>query len=658
MKTPIQPSVLLLPVLLALVACPAQPIPNPTGDDPGPSRYDTAERVAAMDRVELEYERLLAANPTTAITDLASFVRAQPEFASAGTGDGTVLARFNDGRGFLFLDNFKSNAKGPSSQAARGVQTTLAPVTPTATSLTPAAAASVLPANNRALLMRQDIEDTAANDSGMNKIQKSLEKRGFVVDRRNTITVENLKTANEPSVLYIHAHGAEWYWDNEKEMTEYSIMTDTLISKDNDKQYQDDLKMGRLVYTRVRARRQDPNETTQGRYAVTGRFFAKYVKLAPRALVYMNACNSAETQAALFRLSLGSGVYIGYDGGTTDFGYEPAAYFFDRLLGGNVAEPPKPHGRVFTLDEVWKAMPKRRHGQQPNVDYLTDPVNGSKLTRFGNGLKLLVPNIKSLRFPGQDHMVIVTDVPADEPDLQVKIGGKTVSHQPDPDGIRVQLDTSMQGDVTLEVRGLTSNARPITSWRVPVTFKAWMAPGSGESANLTVNFDLHLRADAYEVRDEVDGVLREEGNAYYAAMDSQARYAFGGTVGPASYVGSGNLRYHFTSGVDTFSSTGYVHTLQRRMRLSPLVCCLQGQIITPYGAQDIQAGQGAAFEFNDLANPQPGREIVLAGWFMDLEPDLSIRARTVSNTLAGVEMSTISWPKAAASPAYRDTVER
>lgn len=648
-------------LLILLVACTTPFAPPSSGDASGPSQFSTAERIAAMDRVELEYERLLKSNPSMALEALANFTRVQPEFEMAKASNGIVWARFKDGRVFVFLDNFDGNAK---SSGAKALNEARVPSRITANVLNPptlaaAATNSVLPATNTALLMRQDVEDTAGNDAGMNQIQQSLEKRGFVVDRRNTIKIEQLKAvSNLPSVLYIHAHGATWYWDNREETLEYSIMTDDLISSANDTLYKDDLSTGRLVYTRVRARRLDPNETTTGRYAVTGRFFAKYVKLAPNALVYMNACNSAESQATLFRQSLGAGVYIGYDGSTTDFGYEPAAYFFDRLLGGNIAEPPKPHGRGFTLDEVWAAMPKRRHAQRPDVNYLTDPVNGSALRRFGNGLRLLAPNIKSLRFPGQDIMLIVTDVPPDEPDLRVKIGGKVVPHGAEGNHIRVQLDASMVGDVTLEVRSLRSNARVITSWRVPVTFRAWMAPGSGETGNLTVNFDLHLRADAYEVRDTVDGPLREEGNAFYASMDSQARFAFGGTVGPGVYQGSGSLRYHFTSGADTFSTTGYVHALERRMRLSPLVCCVNGQLVTPLGARPIQAGLGAAFEFNELSNPQPGREIVLVGWFMDLEPDLSIRARSVSNRLGGIEMSTISWPRTAATPTYRDSVER
>jgi hypothetical protein len=644
----------------------AGPAPPPDGgtvarpDDLGESRFDAAARNAAIDRVAVEYERLLAAGGARPLDALATFVRAQPEFAAAGAEDGALWARFTDGRAFVFADNFRAlpAPAAPAPPTAPGV----APAPAPASVVTASAVSSPLPGAPRALVVQQDLPDTAGHTPTLEKISASLEKRGYVVQRASSVSVDGLKVAaRNLGVFYFHGHGARWYWGDGQETREYALLTDALVSEEGEARYAEDVRRGRLVYSYKREER-EPGRKYSGRYALTGRFVSAYFSLAPRALVYLNACNGGSDAARHMReafLDGGAGLVLGYAGNTTTLGYAPAAYFFDRLLGGNLAEPPSPAGRPFRVDEVWAAMAGKRHADEGfgGVDYLTDPPNGSPLLRFGGATRALAPTIKALRFFRNDLMGVVTDAPL--AGAQVRVGGRVLPHQEHEGMLVVELGPDAHGDVVLEVDGVRSNARPVASWRGPVTLEQWMAPGvAGATAKLTVTYQLHLRADALAVRRAVDGALEEEGTAFYAASDSTASYAFSGSVEGATYGGSGPLALAFPATPGTFSATGLVHATEGRVRLAPLFHSVSGTVSvggfsTPVGPVALQP---AAFEYHDPA-PVPGREVVGRGWFAPLSPDLSIAARTFSARVEGVEVARISWPRLAPELPLREGVE-
>jgi hypothetical protein len=617
------------------------------GGDIGDSKFTAEQRDAAMDKVADKYDLLLQTNPSTAMEELATYTKTLPEFENAVAKDGTVVAHFKDHRPFIFADNFKGDARGVPAEPANMEMTAPTPV----------------PSKFKAMLLQSNVDDTQGHTGYMAQMAEMLSKRGYSVTTIATIDVDTLKAAAQDlGVFYVHTHGARYWWHDMTDSREYGIFSDTRISDENEAKYTDDLKTGRLIYSRVKNKPMDP-DGNRGRYCITSRFVSAYITLKDRGLAYVNACNSASSDASLLRqafINKGAGVYIGYDGQTTDFGYEPAAYLFDRMLGANLAEAPKPAGRPFQLGEVWTKMALKKHAQNQGYNYLTDPVNGSTLLKFEAGLTMLTPNIRALKFIGRDQMLIVTDVPAGNTDVIVRIEGKEFPYVWQNGAIKVQLEKETKGYVQLEVEDRFSNKRPITSYKGVITYEQPIAPdGIGGDAKLTVKYNVHLRVDAYAIRNEVDGPLLNEGTPYYAAMDTTATYAYSGSIGPANFTGSGTFPFdHHAGPGNTFSTTGLVLANEKRMKIMVNFYEPVATIVSPVHSYDqIFAPNIGGWEFWDKL-PVPGREIVYRGWYMNFDDNLNIQAKHYNGFENGLRMHTISWPQMHADPPYDPKVER
>lgn len=648
-------SLLLLPALMALAGCAGSgsavggnggPINTFNGTiDLGPSQFSGTQRSLAMTRIGNKYEDFMAIDPVTAMGRLASYVKTQPEFANAVVKTNTLICTFKDNRIFIFTDNFKDDVLGGRPPAPQGLsfdKESFAPVTAT-------------PGARKALVMQSSIEDTQGHTSTMSNIGQMLAKRKFAVTTSNNISVNGLKALGKDLALfYIHSHGAMYWWNNNTELRDYSIMTDTVVNDQNEALFADDIRYGRLAYTRPRSVR-DEDPDYKGRYCITSGFVRQYITMKG-GLVYINACDGGSIGATAMREAFaanGAGAYIGYNGKTTAYGYVPAAYFFDRLLGANIVEKVSPFGRVFTLKEVWDKMGKK---QQYGTSYLMDPQNRSPLLKWEYGMKVLTPNIKSLEFLMDDYMAINTDIPPTEPNIKVLIAGAHYPHTIYNGKLMVKLNPTTQGDVVLDVNGHISNERPITSWRAPVKYEMWIG---NSPAKLTVNYNLHLRADAYELRSEVDGEVANGGKPFYSATTSTASYQYSGNAGPATFTGSGPLKHGFPANpAHPFSCTGLVFAKDMYMRINPTFFTCRAIITSPAATVEQDFAPVAGFwEFWDQPF-KPGWEIINQGWIMRLDTDLAIQAKTYEGRANGVLLYRISWPRVAASPGYDKDTER
>lgn len=649
MKT-LRLTLLLLPALVAVAGCGGSGVSVGGGEtvhgfagviDLGPATLTGTQRALAMNRVAAKYEEFYATAPTTAMGRLASYVKSQPEFSNAVVKSSTLICTFKDNRVFQFLDNFTSGVGGRPGGGGRddGFNSL---------------AANTVPGTKKALLMQMGVPDTAEHTPTLNNITTMLQNRKFTVNKVTNISINALKViAKDLSLFYIHTHGAPYYWNNDTEMADYSLMTDTLVNDINEAAFADDIRYGRISYSRTRAGRNTTDEY-KGRYCITAGFIRKYVTLKG-GLVYINACDGGSVNASAMREAFaanGAGAYLGYNGKTTAYGYVPAAYFFDRLLGGNIAEKPSPYGRVFTLKEVWDQMGKK---QQYGTPYTIDPQNRSVLTKWDYGMKLLTPNIRSLEFLQNDYMAINTDVPTNEPNLKVLIAGQVYPHSIINGKITVKLQPSTEGDVVLDVNGLQSNERPITSWRVPVKYEQWIG---ASAAKLTVNYNLHLRADAYELRNKVDADVENGKTPFWAALDSKATYQFSGTVSGATFTGSGPLTYSFPANPGKFSCTGLVFAKDMYMRIYPTFFTCHAIITSPKGTVEQDFPPQAGFwEFWDQPF-KPGWEMIDKGWIMRLDTDLAIQAKSYEGRASGVLLYRITWPRTAGTPGYVVETER
>lgn len=647
MKT-LRLTLLLLPALVAVAGCGGsgaaiggETVHNFADTiDLGPATLTGTQRSLAMTRIGNKYEDFMAENPATALGRLASYVKAQPEFSAAVVKTNTLICTFKDKRIFVFTDNFTEDIPGGRPPGGRDFES-FAP-------------AQVTPGTRKAIVMQSSVEDTQGHSTTMNDITTMLQNRKFAVTKSNGISVNGLKTIGKDlSLFYIHTHGAMFWWNNNTELRDYSLMTDTLVNDANEAMFADDIRYGRLAYTRPRSvRNEDPDY--KGRYCITAGFIRQYITMN-KGLVYINACDGGSIGATAMREAFaakGAGAYIGYNGKTTAYGYVPAAYFFDRMLGGNVVDKPSPYGRVFTLGEVWGQMGKK---QQYGTTYLMDPQNRSPLLKWEYGLKLLTPNIKSLEFHQNDYMTINTDMPADDPDVKVYIAGQFYPHTIKDGKILVKLQPTTQGDVWLDYKGHISNERPIVSWRVPVKYEQWIG---NSPAKLTVNYKLHLRADGYELRNTVDGPVENGKAPFWAATDSTATYGFSGIVGEASFGGTGSLAYSFPANPGKFSCTGLVFAKDMYMRIYPTFFTCHAIITSPRGTVEQDFPPQAGFwEFWDQPF-KPGWEMIDKGWIMRLDTDLAVQAKTYEGRASGVLLYRISWPRTAGTPSYVVETER
>src|SRR5690349_9240524 len=81
---------------------------NEGGSTPPPTTttaYTAAQRSEITGRVALKYEELLAAGVADPRQALRDWAAQQPEFSEAGLEEGSLWARFTDGRYFVYIIN-------------------------------------------------------------------------------------------------------------------------------------------------------------------------------------------------------------------------------------------------------------------------------------------------------------------------------------------------------------------------------------------------------------------------------------------------------------------------------------------------------------------------------------------------------------------------
>ncbi|MGJ7609257.1 hypothetical protein ACSFA7_33335 [Variovorax sp. LT1R20] len=493
---------------------------------------DLNTRGELMDALSDKYGEFLAAGgPRKPMESLLEWALQQPHIAEGGVGDRTLWTRFTDGRYFVFNDNWQPVA--PTLQGRQAPQQKAGDLA----ALTTAGPAEV-PGNKNAVLLMHSGDDFSPE--GVNSVAmagKALKARGWDVNGDHALTVESLKHRGVVGLLYIGSHGALWGKDEENA---FAVLTHTRTSEALDEQYRAELDDGTLVYNRSWSLWHQFRDREKGRpyYAVTGKFFAKYMIFSPHSLVVLMMCNGGAAKSAEFRGDLqraGAATIVAWDGNSNLKGFDTVDALFDRLTGGQ-ALPPGPDGkpnRAFDFDDVWTYLEKKNLLVNP-------PAAGDKpadIRRFINGFGIANPVIEQLHVEWKNKLVLhgsFGSVPG-----TVSVGGTQVPVTLwNPDTIELTLPTGendppgSHGDVVVTVLDRTSNVRPLTSWRGEITYLAEQLPTDNGVGILhrTVVLQLHVRGDAYANRAEVDGALKPNTFILFAASDSKARYVAGGSA--------------------------------------------------------------------------------------------------------------------------------
>ena len=490
-------------------------VEDPGGNpDPGTGMYSAAQRISATDRIADKFEQLAASGgaDTATWTQLRDWVLTQPEFMAAGVGERTLWAQFKDGRYFLYTDNWRALPDGSSVQTKRSA--------PAAVSAT-----GEIPGSADALVLGFTGEEFEAGAGAMSQMSRALRERGWKVGQNTALTVEALKSGGQLGFLFLTSHSGQLGPEGKKE---FAVMTETEVTVANELGYLADLRDGSLIYHRDRTNWQRFGLSKSPRYAVTAAFVNKYLRFSPNSLVIMLSCNSGSAQASGFHAALqkqNAGSIIGWDGPSNAYAFKAMDLMVDRLTGMNEVQPVTPANRAFSMPDVWAYLGKK------NL-LVTPPLPGDTPTPVrlvGNGFSRLNPVISQLQAMG-DKLTIHGEF-GTEPG-SVTVGGVPVAPIWSADGRKIEalLGNATHGEVVVTARGRKSNPRILASWNGQLTYTHEEEAVSNCSTRFRTAavIDLHLRADAHGIRDEVDGPVKNNPQLLTPAPDTLANWTASG----------------------------------------------------------------------------------------------------------------------------------
>ena len=658
-------------------------IPNGGVDpgDGGESGFTSDQRSAATRRAHDKYMELLAAQTSEPMQALSQWMLTQPEYDQAGARADSAWARFTDGRYFLYTDSW-----APVDLSNDGP---LEPELRAGDGLAKAglvAGKKEIPNSELAVIMAADANGDFDQVKGMQqKVAKMLQDQGWRIHGDQSFTVDSLLALGtvEMGIFYLAAHGGMFGPSNQQE---YSFITETRATAENEAKYRIDFKTGRLIYHRDRNREEEAaGKALPPCYAITASFVQKHLKFSDGALIVLLCCHSGSPEGEGFRNALGGGkavTIVAWDGSGNDYGARSMEYMFDRLASANSRDPAKPNNRAFDMDDVWEYMGRKSTRQiKPNL-LVTPAVEFFKpdayIKRFGNGFDLSNPVLAELETDHGDKLVLHGNFGSEQG--VVSVGGTEVAVQTwENDKIELVLPTGKSdpsgshGDVVVTARKRKSNRRVLTSWRGTVTYLYEDLAPEGDEGTLynKVEIDFHLRGDAHAGRTQVDGELRSNTWNLALASDSSATYRAAGERRSGgfvlrSYSGSGDLTYgevgEALSGT-VFSMIGRVNATLKRMELTffqPLDRLMTDTDASGNGVKRSMVFPAGAFGYVDPTGAGGDHMPLAFGTHLPMDAAANVLAYNKAILVEDEPRNplTVTVSAMTASPAFDDTVGR
>jgi len=650
------------------------------GDSGGESGFTADQRSAATRRAHDKYMELLATQTPDPMQALSQWLVTQPEYDDAGARTDSAWARFTDGRYFLYTDSW-----------ARVDLSNDGPVEPELRAGDRLAKGLVggkkeIPYSDLAVIMAADDGDAFDVVKGMQQnVATMLKDQGWRIHGDRSFTVDSLLALGnvEMGIFYLAAHGGIFGPSNQQE---YSFITETRATAENEAKYRVDFKTGRLIYHRDRNREAEAaGKSNPPCYAVTASFVQKHLKFSDGALIVTLCCHSGSPEGEGFRHALGNGkavTLVAWDGNGNDYGARSMEYMFDRLTGANERNPAKPNNRAFDMNDVWEYLGRKSTRQiKPNL--LVSPAveffkPDAYIKRFGSGFDLSNPVLSELETDHGDKLMLHGNFGSEQG--VVSVGGTELAVEKwENEKIEVILPTGKSdpsgshGDVVVTARKRKSNRRVLTSWRGTVTYLYEDLAPVGDEGTLynKVEIDFHLRGDAHAGRTEVDGELRSNTWNLALASDSTGAYRAGGERRSGgfvlrSYSGNGDLTYgepSETSSGKVFSMVGRVNAQQKRMELAFFPP--QGPLMTDTDASG-NAGKrsmvfpAAAFGFVDPEGGGIDHMPLAFGTYLPLDAGSNLLAYNKAIPVDDEPLNplTVTVSAMTASPPFDDTVGR
>jgi len=492
------------------------------------------QRRVVLDKVAVFWRANKTGNRDTDNDALASFIRAQPEFESAGVSpDQAVWARFKDGRSVIWhYPKFVLDGAGTSAPAALS-----------------SAEQGDIPKGTKAVLL-----DAFQGKPGLAfpiaDVAAWLDAAGYASEQLPTVAVNQLMTrVQDVGMLWITAHGA------------FALALDGTISfilLSNDSYVTPGMSFeefsaveqmyneGLLILT------SNLSQDMDNKWGITEKFVKKFWTFKSDSLIVMNSCSlfnvapagifdgtegqiafglpgSAAAAAAqnvafqavaaaagesfrgtLAAKSAGKTTIIGWDKDVSvAFAQVTIPLFFDRVLGANQVSPENPPQRPFSYKAVYDWMVAKGKVLDPGPKFTAT----MKLETRGTPEGQLVPSLGwASVYPGGTGGLYtgewILDLAGDffGPDLgTVTVNGtQLLVHTWSDTNVIARLPDSLDspgasGDIVVEVQGRKSNVVPLTQWTGTVK-QSMVGTEIGSGARADVTCPVHATGDVHYKR--------------------------------------------------------------------------------------------------------------------------------------------------------------
>src|SRR5579871_3331211 len=319
----------------------SNPLVGPPGISAGGATISSATRMAAIQGSEAKLNALQTLDVPTRNAQMVAYLKSQSAFEAAGTTpDGSIWARFTDGRYYVINDTLEP-AQPPSKAALAksGLFNRLSSRSVASSVSRAASGRAAGPAMPKALQARLLNTLDAALAPPTDALNQMLTKRGYQVLVQDA-TVDNLKHISGDGVFHISTHGGTAVARDKSNY--WSVWTSTPVSETNDTVYKADLDSGRLVYfSAANGYYANLFKKYQSHYAITGSFLSYYHwSFANNCVAFLNFCWSNEGGFAQAVVDSGAGIAAGWSNAAApEKAWKAARFFFDRLLGTNMESP-------------------------------------------------------------------------------------------------------------------------------------------------------------------------------------------------------------------------------------------------------------------------------------------------------------------------------
>jgi hypothetical protein len=518
-----------------------------------------------LDAVEAHFASIQTSDRNAVAQEMLQFFRQRPEFEQAGlVGDGSVWARFTDGRLVSVINNRETGEEGPppAGRAFSAAQSRMVPGT--------------LPATARIALL--DGFGPETNPYG--QIGDMLQAQGYtpvLPPAYQNLTVENLKQVQNCGLFYLSGHSTRARLRSGEETVIF--FTRTRRTRELENAYKADLDEGALCYAFVRHRpdQEDAYKVIPD-YAFTPRFVRKYMSFSADSLVVFDSCSSSHAELTAACRDKGASVIAGWSNPVqSSDAFKSMTFLFDRLLGANQASPQEtPPQRPFDYEAVYADMERRNLVE---FDYTADRGFKTRLilTSDQGSFAQLAPSIQNLVVEERNEQLVLNGAFGNEPGF-VSVGGSVLAIRSwTPTEIVCTLPPSgagSAGDVLVTVNNHRSNVVQLTEWKGQVRYTLT------ERGSLTQRFvfDVRFRGDVHAFRYDPGQEPLAQGGVFTATPNSTCKYEFSGNWNNGAgttvdWSGSGSMGpdYRAQPGESALTLQGYLQGNRLELLLNGMV---------------------------------------------------------------------------------------